>query len=67
MISNHITGIDTTGPISKRINLANEKNLTPSKMISIVSKGEEGLDEYFETKKEKPIQERQSMLDEFQL
>ena len=67
MISNQITGIDTTGTISKWINLANEKDLTTSKMISVISRGEQGLDAYFEAKKQKPVQEHKSMLDEFQL
>lgn len=41
--------------------------MSPRDMISIISKGNEGIDEYFEAKREKPIEEHKSMLDDFQL
>ena len=41
--------------------------MTPRDLISIISKGDEGIDEYFAAKKEKPIEEHKSMLDDFQL
>mgnify|MGYP004612211737 CR=1 FL=1 len=41
--------------------------MSPRDMISIISKGNEGIDEYFEAKKEKIVEEHKSMLDDFQL
>ena len=58
---------DYNGRIAKRAKLADEKDLTVRQMISIISRGNEGIDEYFKSKQEKPIQEHKSMLDEFQL
>lgn len=68
MISNSITGIDTKGPITNRIDLTNDKGLSIPKMISIVGKmDDKEIEGYFAQKREKPIEERKSLLDEFQL
>lgn len=58
---------DFNGRIAKRIKIADDKNLLPRDVIRIVSKGDEGIDEYFESKREKPVEEHKSMLDDFQL
>ena len=58
---------DFNGRVAKRIKLADEKDITPREVISIINKGDEGIDEYFANKRERPIQEHKSMLDEFQL
>ena len=58
---------DFNGRIAKMAKLANEENLPTSQMISIVSKGKEGIDEYFAQKRQQPVQEHKSLLDEFQL
>lgn len=58
---------DFNGRIANIAKLANEENLPTNKMISIVSKGKEGVEEYFAQKREKPVQEHKSLLDEFQL
>ena len=58
---------DYNGRIAKRVKLADEKGLTPREMISTISKGDEGIDEYFKAKREKPVEEHKSMLDDFQL
>ena len=58
---------DYNGRIAKRARLANEVELTEREAISIISKGDDGINEYFKTKQEKQIQEHKSMLDEFQL
>ena len=58
---------DFKGNVAKRIKLADEKTISPKDMISIISKGNEGIDEYFGTKREKTIEEHKSMLDDFQL
>lgn len=58
---------DFNGRIAQCANLANEKELNTKEMISTVSRGNEGITEYFIRKREKPIQEHISMLDEFQL
>lgn len=58
---------DYNGRIAKRAKLADEKDLTVRQMISTISRGDEGIDEYFKSKQEKPIQKHKSMLDEFQL
>ena len=59
---------DFNGRIAKRIELADEKGLPTNKMISVISRGDEGISEYFAEKKEKPIlEEHKSMLDDFQL
>lgn len=58
--------LDKKGRVTKRIDLTNEKTMLPRDMISIISKEEKGIDEYFKTKREK-IAEHKSMLDDFQL
>ena len=58
---------DFNGRIAKRVKIADDKNLLPRDVIRIVSKGDEGIDEYFESKREKPVEEHKSMLDDFQL
>lgn len=58
---------DFNGRVAKRIKLADEKDITAREIISVLSKGDEGIDEYFAVKREKPIEEHKSMLDEFQL
>lgn len=58
---------DFNGRVAKRIKLADEKDLPVNKMISVISRGDEGIDEYFAEKREKPMEEHKSMLDEFQL
>lgn len=58
---------DYNGRIAKRVKLADEKDLTVRDMISTISRGDEGIDEYFRVKREKPIEEHRSMLDDFQL
>ena len=53
--------------VAKRVKLTDEKDLSISQMISIIRRGDEGIDEYFARKIEKPIEERPSMLNDFQL
>ena len=58
---------DFSGRIAKRIKLADEKDLPISKMISVINRGDQGIDAYFAQKREQPVQEHKSLLDEFQL
>ena len=58
---------DFNGRIAKRIKLADEKDLSTREMISTISKGDERIDEHLAQKREKPVQEHQSLLDQFQL
>ena len=58
---------DFNGRIANVAKLANEENLPTNMMITIVSKGKEGIDEYFAQKRDKPVQVHKSLLDEFQL
>ena len=58
---------DFNGRIAKRAKLANENDLSISQMISTIAKGDVGIDEHFAQKREKPVEEHKSLLNEFQL